>query len=363
MEELSKRTALFEVEKELGAEFADFFGWQMPLNFTDPNQEALQVRENVGICDLTFAGALRITGSEATAFLQGLVSNDVKALRQGKEMRAAFLTGHGKVRAFCIILGLENGYLIVNDPQTHEKVLQYVFPFSYAGDFQVEDVSEQFQLLTLQGKNSLLVLKEASFEPVPQLNEFDWVETLMAGTKVWVMKHSRTGEQGYDLLVQQSALADVWDFLLLKGKYHQLLPYGLMAQNILRLEAALPVYGIDIDESNMLLESGLENVVSMTKGCYTGQEAVAMATYRGHVSKKLSLLAFPENRSIKPGAKVFSKGKEVGTITSVAYSATFKKLLALSCIKYGFFESGTSVEVESEPQMLLGEIVKPYLND
>jgi folate-binding protein YgfZ len=362
MKKSLQESPLLEAQRVAGAKAGEYFGWQMASSYMDPYEEVRNVRENVGLCDLSYQGALKINGKEAVQFLQGLLTNDVKALVKGKGMQAAFLTGHGKVRAFCYILSLGDGFLLVNDPQTHEKVFKYVFPFSYAGDFAVEEVSEQFRILSLQGENSLLVLKESCFEPVPQLSEYEWVETLIAGQKVLVVKHSRTGEQGYDILVSQSGIKDVWDFLLLKGEFHSLAPFGQEALNILRVEAGLPAYGIDIDENNMLLETGLPDIVSFTKGCYTGQEAVAMATYRGHISKKLSLLSFSIDLPVKVGDKVYDKDKEIGTISSVVKSETLAKTLALSCVKYGHFEPGTVVEIQTDDGNISAEIISAYSN-
>lgn len=362
MENSLWESTLLEAQTMAGANASDYFGWQMASNYLDPYQEVKNVRENVGLCDLSYQGVLKIAGKEAVQFLQGLLSNDVKSLKKGQGLHAAFLTGHGKVRAFCYLLSLGDGFLLINDPQTHEKVYKYVFPFSYAGDFSVEDLSEQFRILSLQGENSLLVLKESCFEPVPQLSEYEWIETLIAGHKVMVLKHSRTGERGYDILIPQSGLKDVWDFLLLKGEFHSLAPFGQEALNILRLEAGLPVYGVDIDENNMLLETGLSDIVSFTKGCYTGQEAVAMATYRGHISKKLSLLAFEKVAPVTAGCKVYGNEKEIGTLSSVRKSETLNKTLALALIKYGYFEPGTTIEVKTGDESFSGEIITPYSN-
>lgn len=357
-----KKTELWQAQKDLGASFGNYYGWEMVDSYGKVQGEVKNVRTNVGVVDLSFVGIMKAGGTEAVQFLQGLVTNDVKMLSKGKGMHAAFLNGHGKVRAFSYLLGLGAEFLITNDPQTHDKVFNYVFPFSYAGDFSIDDISEQFRVLSIQGRNSLLVLKEVCFEPVPQLNEYEWIETILAGQRVLVVQHSRTGEQGYDILVPATGVKDVWDFLLVKGMFHSLAPFGLRALEILRVEAGIPEYGIDIDENNMMLESGFEDAVSFTKGCYTGQEAVAMATYRGHVSKKLSLIAFPFNATISVGMKLVSKGKEVGAISSTVKSETFDKTLALACIKHGYFEPGTDVEAKMELGSVLGEIVKPILN-
>ena len=167
-----------------------------------------------------------------------------------------------------------------------------------------------YRTLSIQGPQALLVMKEISFEPVPALEEHEWTETIIAGHHVLVVRASHTGEQGFDILVPEAGLQDVWDFILLKGAFHEIAPVGLRALDSLRIEAGIPVYGIDADDTNMMLELGLTDAVSFTKGCYTGQEAVAMATYRGHVSKKLSglliadeTLPIPEIRSSRTAKK------------------------------------------------------------
>jgi folate-binding protein YgfZ len=360
--QLIKHSPLKEKLKERGADFQVIYGWEMACSFGAPEEEADMVRGAAGLIDLSFHGAIKVGGKEAIQFLNGLVTNDVKTLEKGKGMSAALLTGHGKVRALCRILNLGEEFLILTDPQTHEKVFKYIFPFSYAGDFKVEDVSENFRMLSVQGPRSLLVMKETCFEPVPQLGENDWIDTIMGGHNVLVVSHSYTAEAGFDILVPVDGLSDVWDFLLLKGGYHSLAPFGLGALDILRIESGIPVYGIDVDEGNMMLETGLSDAVSFTKGCYTGQEAVAMATYRGHVSKRLSGLIIESGEIPTSGDKVLQGGKEIGRITSSLNSKRVGAILALAYIKYGFFEPGTPVEVEVEGHALPGRVVElPFI--
>jgi folate-binding protein YgfZ len=301
------------------------------------------------LIDLSSHGAILVAGKESIQFLNGLVTNDVKALEAGRGMRAAFLTGHGKVRALCRILALGEQYLVITDPQTHKRIFDYVFPFSYAGDFKAEDASAVYRMISVQGPRSLSVMKEVCFEPIPELGEHDWIQTIIAGHQALVVRASHTGERGYDILVHEQALGDVWDFLLMKGQFHGIRPFGFRALDTLRIEAGIPVYGIDVDESNMMLETGLTDAVSFQKGCYTGQEAVAMATYRGHVSKRLSGLIVSGSRVPAPGDKIAwpETGKHIGYVTSALASATLGKTIAMGYIKYGFFDPGTALEVRS----------------
>lgn len=342
----SKSSLLLDAQKPLNAEFGDVHGWMMARAYGNPEHEQQAVRERVGLIDLSYHGVIKAAGQEAAQFLQGLVTNDVKSLEAHKGMRAAFLTGHGKVRGLCRILRSEDHFLIINDPQTHEKIFKYVFPFSYAGDFRVEDVSEYYRTLSLQGPKAIAVMKEISFEPIPALAENDWVNTVIGGHHVVVVRASHTGEIGFDILVSDAGLKDIWDFILLKGAFHGLAPVGLDALEGLRIEAGIPAYGIDVDESNMMLEIGMTDAVSFTKGCYTGQEAVAMATYRGHISKKLSGLLIEGDRIPAAGSRVFKDGKDIGQVTSASRSQAIGRVIALAYIKYGYFDSGNQLQIQ-----------------
>lgn len=357
-EQLHKRSPLYQSQKERGATFGMSAGWEMPASYADHLSEHLAVRKEVGLIDLSHHGSIKVWGSEAVQFLNGLVTNNVKELTPGKGMRAAFLTGHGKVKALCRIFSLGNEYLIVNDPQTHKAVFDYVFPFSHAGDFKVEDVSDLYRLLSVQGPKSHLLMKELSFEPIPLLAEHAWIDTLIAGHRVMVAGASHTGELGFDIFAPAEALKDVWDFILLKGQFHSIVPAGLQALDSLRIEAGIPVYGADVDETNMMLETGLQDAISFNKGCYTGQEPVAMATYRGHVSKRLSGLAIEGELVPSRGDVVRKDGKEIGFITSALKSPTLGAVIALAYVKYGFFEPGNSLEVLNDSQTLPASVVE-----
>ena len=358
IESTRKRTPLYEQQLNLGASFELFRDWEMAGHYTDPVAEHTRVRTTVGLIDQSYLGVIKIGGKEGAQFLHGLVTNDIKGLEKGKGVRAAFLTGKGKVMALCRILGLGDEYLIINDPQTHDKVFKYVFPFSYAGDFKADDLSESYRTLSIQGPASLLVMKEICFEPVPALEENAWIETIIAGHHVLVVRANHTGEQGFDILVPQAGLQDVWDFALLKGAFHSISPVGLRALESLRIEAGIPVYGLDADDTNMMLELSLSDAVSFTKGCYTGQEAVAMATYRGHVSKKLSGLILADDTLPDLGDKIFKDGKEVGHTTSALKSPSLGSAIAMGYIKFGFFDAGTNLEVQHKESSLRATVVE-----
>ena len=347
-----KVSPLLEIQESLGAIAGETHDWKMAERYGDPLEEHARVRKSAGLLDLSYCGAIAVGGKEGSQFLNGLVTNDVKSLETGNGIHAAFLTGHGKVRALCRVLRLEDEFLILNDPQTHEKVYKYIFPFSYAGDFKVREVTDEYRLLSVAGPKAAQVMREVCFEPVPKLEAHQWVDTLIAGQQVKVVQSNHTGEKGCDILVASAGLRDVWEFILMKGDFHSIGPVGFRALDWLRVEAGIPVYGIDADESNMMLELGLADAVSFTKGCYTGQEAVAMATYRGHISKRLSGLVLAGQKVPLAGSEIFKDDKQVGHVTSAIFSPSRNKVIALGYLKYGHFDPGNEVEIRGGDELL-----------
>src|SRR6185503_13128487 len=148
--------------------------------------------------------------------------------------------------------------------------------------------------------------------------------------------------EGFDLIVYKDHAGSLWHALQQAGAQ----PVGYDALEILRIEAGLPRYGIDMNDTNVVTETNLDNAVSYTKGCYIGQEIIARIKYRGHVAKKLSGLLFEGARNVDAGAIINSaEGKEIGRITSVTYSPKLNRTIALAYLKYDFLTPGTKVVV------------------
>jgi folate-binding protein YgfZ len=145
---------------------------------------------------------------------------------------------------------------------------------------------------------------------------------------------------------------------MLKGRFHSLEPVGSLALETLRIEAGIPVYGVDVDETNMMLETGLADAVSFSKGCYTGQEAVAMATYRGHISKQLMGLKLSGDSVPATGSNVSAGEQEIGRVTSSTLSPATGGPIAMAYLKYGFLTAGLKVLVASGHDKIEAETVQ-----
>jgi aminomethyltransferase len=160
-----------------------------------------------------------------------------------------------------------------------------------------------------------------------------------------VVRASHTGMDGFDLVVNTNDAGRLWDALQVAGAR----PVGHDALEILRTEAGVPRYGVDMDDTNVVTEAALDDAVSYTKGCYLGQEIIARIKYRGHVAKKLAGIAFTKAVRVEAGAAIRSMDdKEIGRLTSVAYSPHLGRTIALGYVKYDYLGSGTPVKVTSE---------------
>jgi len=356
----TRESTLSAIHLQLGASMTQRDGWSMPASYGDLAGEYEAVRQRAGLIDLSPRGRLLISGSEAIQFLNGLITNDMKTLAENSWMPAAFPNVQGRLIASVRVAHLPvDGkpiFLIDTEAATHEKVRQTLVRFTLAGDFQVKDLTSETALLSLQGKEAekilISVLDQESVFAVGAVQKFSW-ETNGGTAQLTVLRASHTGEDGYDLLVENQHAPSLWNALTDAGAE----PFGYDALEVLRIEAGIPRYGLDMDETNIVTETNLDDAVSYTKGCYIGQEIIARIKYRGHVAKKLSGLVFDAAAGIQPGNVVKSvDDKEIGRLTSVTESPGLNKVIALGYLKYDYLMPGTEVKVVTGDRQFSGEV-------
>jgi folate-binding protein YgfZ len=351
------KSPLEEIHRQLGAMMIERDGCSVPANYGDVLFEYAAVRERgAGLIDLSCRGRLLVTGSEAVPFLNGLITNDMKTLGENRWMPAAFPNVQGRLVASVRVIhqSLEpadaSGFLIDTEPATHAQVLKTVQRFTLAGDFHVADLTEQTALLSLQGAGAAAIIQSLFGETSATLGHNQLTRTSWSETSLTIMRASHTGADGFDLIIDANSAEALWDSLLKAGAR----PVGFEALEILRIEAGQPRFGIDIDESNVVSETGLDDAVSFTKGCYIGQEIIARIKYRGHVAKKLSGLMLDGPAKIEREAKITSAdGKEIGRVTSATFSPHLGGTIALGYVKYDYLAPGTEVAVDDLPAQVV----------
>ena len=338
-----------------GARLIDDRGVELPERFTDPVEEYRAVREKVGLIDLSFRSQIRMTGEDRVDFLQGMVSNDVKALKPGNGCPATLLTEQGRLVADLRVYALEGCFLLDVDARIKDRVIETLSRFIIADDVEMEDLCEAQTTVALQGPLASQVLVAAG-ATVSLGNEFQHCATVVGDVPVCMIRISDTGKEGYEILAPCAQMETVWRALLKAGEGVGLQPIGLTALNILRIEAGIPWYGIDMDERRVVLEIGFDQAISFKKGCYLGQEVVERATARGHVNRKLSGLIVQDENSPAQGDKVFHDGQEVGWVTSVAQSPRLGKPIALGYIRREHLAQGTQLRIDRQGTPMIAEV-------
>jgi len=300
-----------------------------------------------GLIDLSAArGRIVVGGSEAVQFLNGLVTNDVKTLAEGSWMQAALPNVQGRLLASVRVLHRADGFLFDTEAATREVLLKTFGRFTLAGDFRVTDLTEETATLSMQGARAAEIVESLFGKEASRVGRGRVFETLWQGESLSLIRATHTGEDGFDLFMNASQAEALRETLINAGAQ----VVGAEALEILRVEAGLTRFGVDVDETNVVLEAGLDEAVSFTKGCYIGQEIIARIHWRGHVAKRLAGLKLDdESASVKKDDKVrTADGKEIGRVTSAVFSPRLNRMVALSIIKYDYLADGTEVLVASD---------------
>jgi folate-binding protein YgfZ len=316
------------------------------MNYDEENNgftEYSAVRDGgAGLIDLSASGRIVVSGSEAVMFLNGLITNDMKTLAANSWMPAAFPNVQGRLLAAVRVLNLSDRFLIDTEPATHLKVLELLSRFTLAGDFRVTDATEEIATLSVQGQGAANIVRAVLGDLAADLERGKVLTVPFRESTVTLICATHTAEAGFDLFVSADKSSELQRALIDAGA----VVVGEDASEILRIEAGIPHYGVDMDETTVLSETNLDDAISFTKGCYIGQEIIVRIMHRGHVAKKLTGLIFEGQEKIESGTKVLSDNdQEIGRITSSTISSRMQRAIALGYVKYDYLAAGTKIKV------------------
>jgi aminomethyltransferase len=342
-----QRSPLFAIHQTLGATFTTAGDWELPQHFGDPEAEYRAVRENVGLCDLSPRGLVRVTGDDRQRFLHAMVSNDTASLQPGQGCYATFLTNKGRLVADFVVYAEDDAYLLDLEAPAVRPFIDAIEWYVISEDVTFDDQSGQWDVLSLQGPRAAELLALALGQEVPDLPVYGHTPCRIAGHQARLIRRSHTGESGYQLLTACDALPDVWQAVWQHHDACAARPVGLEALDMLRIEAGLPLYGRDMTNDTIPVEANLDGALSYTKGCYIGQEVIARLDARGHVNRRLVGLLLGDAALPPPGASIVAPQRQVGWITSATYSPARRQNIALGYVRREVWEPGTHLEVRS----------------
>jgi tRNA-modifying protein YgfZ len=305
-------------------------------------------RHGAAFVDRSHLGRIVVSGNERASYLQGLLTNDIVALKSGQGCYAAYLTAQGRMIADLHVYELGDVILLTMAGAVKDMVMGKLDQFIFSEDVQLGDVTDAFAQVAVVGPGAAArvasIVSGVSEEELRALPAHGNVRRTWSGGTVIVVRVVDTGEPGFDLHVERPQ-AGALKAALLAGQALELT--GADAET-LRIESGVPLFGRDMDEETIPLEAGIESrAISFTKGCYVGQEIIIRVLHRGHgrVARKLVGLTVDDGPGPAAGATIRSGDRDVGRVTSATMSPTLKRPIALGYVQRDFLEAGTKLTI------------------
>jgi len=356
---MGKKTALFEVHKNLGATIVDFGGWDMPVQYTTVIDEHNATRNSAGLFDISHMGEIKVKGKQATELLQKTMSRDVTKAKPGKMLLAVICNEKGGILDDLTIYKIsDEKFMLVVNGANEEKDFNWIKKIKEENNFEVEvkNSSSEFSKLDLQGPNSEKILQKIVDFDLKEIGFYEFKEAKIDGVDGIVSRSGYTGETGFELYFPWDSALQIWNKIMEIGKEFNIKPIGLGARDTLRLECAMNLYGNEMDETKTPLQARYGWVLDLDKD-FIGREAILKQKEQG-VKGKLVGFELTERGIARHGYKIFKDSEEIGEVTSGTLSPTLKKALGLCYIKTEFSKPDTEIEIEIRGKKTKAKIVK-----
>lgn len=353
MTELQK-TPIHPIYEKYGAKTIDFGGWDLPVQFSGIKAEHEAVRTDVGLFDVSHMGEVLVEGSDSTAYLQYLLSNDIEKIKIGKaQYNIMCYENGGTVDDLVVYKITETKYILVVNAANTEKDYEWMVKNVF-GNVTVTNVSSMYGQLALQGPNAEKVLTKLTDIDLSSISFFGFVEDAnVAGVKTIISRSGYTGEDGFEIYMQSDDAIKVFEAIMAEG----VLPIGLGARDTLRLEAVLALYGQELSQEITPLEAGLNFAVKLKKEAdFIGKEALVKQKEAG-LTRKLVGIELIERGIPRHDYSVFQKDKKIGIITSGTQSPTLGTNIGLALLETPYTELGQEVEVGIRTKKIKAKVI------
>ena len=334
-----------------------FAGWHMPVQYSGVMDEHRAVRAAAGLFDVSHMGEVRISGPGSEAFLQGLTPNDVSKLKRLRAHYSALLTPQGTYIDDLLIYRFEEDEFLVI-PNAANVRSDYEWIASHAPEgVAVENLSDRYALLALQGPAASAILQPLTGTTLDKIRYYSFRQGKVAGAPTIISRTGYTGEDGFELYVAPEDAEGVWEALLEAGRPSGLVPAGLGARDTLRLEAAMALYGHELDDDTTPWEAGLGWTVKMEAGDFVGRDALEAARQAGP-RKRLVGFEVTGRGIAREGGEILLGEESIGRVTSGTFSPTLERALGLAYVVPAHAEVGTEFEIEVRGRRLPARVVK-----
>ena len=341
-----KLTPLVERHRALGARLIDFAGWLMPVQYAGILEEHRAVRERAGLFDLSHMGELFVEGPDAGAALAHALVTDPPSLTVGRAHYSMICAADGGILDDLIVYRLaEERFLVVANASNAQLVSDLLVERSAGFRSILDDRSLAMALVAVQGPRSVEILAPLTDVDLGALRYYAITEGTVAGIAALVARTGYTGEDGFELFVENDRAVELWDALMAAGQPAGLMPVGLGARDTLRLEAGMPLYGNDLDATVNPYEAGLGRVVKLGKsGDFVGRAALEKVAAEGPRRRLVGFMV--RGRGIaRHGYPLYAEERATGSVTSGAPSPTMGVPIGMGYVAPGDAEPGTMLAV------------------
>jgi len=351
------RTPLHAAHLRAGGKMVPFAGWDMPVQYAGVMDEHRAVRSAAGLFDVSHMGEVRVAGAGAEAFLQGLTPNDVAKLKPLRAHYSALLSPQGTyIDDLLIYRQGDDEFLVVVNAANVASDFDWIARHA-PEDLTVENVSSSYALLALQGPAAESILQPLTKTTLEKIRYYSFRQGKVGGRPALISRTGYTGEDGFELYVAPQDADGLWEELLSAGAGHGLVPAGLGARDTLRLEAAMALYGHELDNETNPWEAGLAWTVKMDSGDFIGRAALEAAKAAG-AGKKLVGFEVRGRGIAREGCEIFVADSAVGRVTSGTYSPTLERALGMAYVSPERAALDTEFEIDVRGRRLAAQVVK-----
>jgi aminomethyltransferase len=342
-----KKTPLNARHRSLGARMVEFGGWDMPVEYSGIVDEHIAVRTRAGLFDVSHMGEIEIAGADALKAVQHITSNDASRLAVGQIQYAALTTPEGTFVDDVLTYKMsdEHFMLVVNASNIMKDAKWIAGHIAAIGDVASVNTSSRYALMALQGPAAEGVLQTLTGADLSALKYYWFTTGEVASVMCTISRTGYTGEDGFEVFVPPAQAERVWDAILAAGKSAGVVPAGLGARDTLRLEAAMRLYGNDMDETTTVVEADLNWVVGWKKDAFLGHEVLRKQKAEG-APRKLVGFEMLDRAIGRHGYDVYVDGEKAGLVTSGTQTPHLKKAIGMAYLPTPRATVGTEFEID-----------------
>ena len=355
-DEASLKTPLYPWHQAHGGRLVEFGGWLMPVQYSTIVEEHVAVRGRVGLFDISHMGRLKFEGPGALPWLERVTTNHVAKLAPGQIQYSLMVDDDGGMLDDVLVYNRPDGLAMVCNASNRPKVLAQLKKHQGDFDAQLVDQTLDTAMIAVQGPAGLAVAQRHFDATLTDVPYYYCTTGTFLGIPALASRTGYTGEDGFELIVPKEKAEQAWEVLMDAGRVFGILPAGLGARDTLRFEAAMPLYGHEMDETVNPYAVGLGWAVKLKKGDFVGREA--LRKFKAAPGKARIGLALEGKRIARQGAIVKQGGREVGVVTSGTFSPTLGQALAMALVLPGSNQLDTPLTVDVRGHDEAARVVK-----